>query len=66
MGAGIEHEGLLEERSEYLNYKLKFISVLAHNLENWYILDQAVMTYGWTLAPLYTTLGPDSIKYIMN
>jgi len=32
----------------------------------WYTMDIAAMLHGITLAPLYDTLGPESIAYVLN
>jgi long-subunit acyl-CoA synthetase (AMP-forming) len=42
------------------------MSILSHNVENWYIIDLAIMLYGYTLAPLYATLGPKTLAYVLN
>jgi len=65
-GAGLEHLGLCPEINEFRDYKTKFISIFAPNVENLYIIDLAIMMYGYTLAPLYNTLGPDTLSYVLN
>lgn len=68
-GAGMEHLNLCPELDEPMfgkNYKVKFMSIFAHNVENWYLIDLAVMLYGYTLAPLYATLGPETLAYVLN
>ena len=42
------------------------MSIFSHNVENWYIIDLAIMLYGYTLAPLYATLGPETLAYVLN
>jgi len=68
-GAGMEHLKLCPELDESMfgnDYSVKFMSILAHNVENWYIIDLAIMLYGYTLAPLYSTLGPETLAYVLN
>ena len=48
------------------NMPLRFISVFAPNIEPWYVIDIACMLHGLTLAPLYDTLGPKTIAYVLN
>jgi long-subunit acyl-CoA synthetase (AMP-forming) len=68
-GAGMEHLKLCPEIYESMfgnEYNVKFMSIFSHNVENWYIIDLAIMLYGYTLAPLYATLGPETLAYVLN
>lgn len=42
------------------------IGIFAKNREEWFLLDYANMLYGFTMIPLYDTLGPESIPYVLN
>ena len=40
--------------------------MFAPNIENWYLIDICCMAHGLQLAPLYDTLGEDTVKYVLN
>ena len=42
------------------------IGIFAKNREEWLITEYADFLYNMTLCPMYDTLGPDSISYILN
>jgi long-subunit acyl-CoA synthetase (AMP-forming) len=54
----------LIQKDEETGYEL--LSIFGPNSEPWYVADIAGMLHGITLAPLYNTLGPDVIKYVLN
>ena len=58
--------GLVPEISEYKDYKLKMVGIFSKNREEWALLDMANMLYGNTMIPLYDTLGPQSIPFVLN
>ena len=64
-GAGVAALKLCKDNDNY-KFPLKFISIFAPNIEPWYIMDIGCMVYGYTLAPIYATLGPDSVGYVLN
>jgi long-chain acyl-CoA synthetase len=41
------------------------IGIFAKNREEWAVTDIANALYGYTMVPLYDTLGPDSISYVL-
>lgn len=51
---------------EYEDLKIKLVGVHAKNREEWMVLDYANMLYGNTMVPLYDTLGPDTIGYVVD
>uniref|UniRef100_A0A8C8HRE9 Arachidonate--CoA ligase n=1 Tax=Oncorhynchus tshawytscha TaxID=74940 RepID=A0A8C8HRE9_ONCTS len=63
-------------RAEYLGSGLlsqgctpcpdQFIGVFAQNRPEWIISELACYTYSMVVVPLYDTLGPDAICYIIN
>uniref|UniRef100_A0A673ZVH1 Arachidonate--CoA ligase n=1 Tax=Salmo trutta TaxID=8032 RepID=A0A673ZVH1_SALTR len=63
-------------RAEYLGSGLlsqgctpspdQFIGVFAQNRPEWIISELACYTYSMVVVPLYDTLGPDAIRYIIN
>jgi long-chain acyl-CoA synthetase len=46
--------------------KLKLIGVFSKNREEWFVLDYANMLYGNTMIPLYDTLGPETVPFVLN
>lgn len=46
--------------------KGRLIGLYSKNRMEWTITDLAGSAYGYTLVPLYDTLGPDSLKYILT
>jgi len=42
------------------------IGVFSKNREEWYLTIWAAAYYGLTIVPLYATLGPDSIGYVLD
>lgn len=45
---------------------MKLIGIFSKNREEWQILDFANVLYGNTMVPIYDTLGPDTISYVLN
>ena len=45
---------------------MQLLGIYYKNREEWYMLDLACVLYGFTLVPLYDTLGESSIPYILN
>ncbi|KFV78119.1 Long-chain-fatty-acid--CoA ligase 5 [Struthio camelus australis] len=64
------------DRAEYLGSGLlqkgckqpsnQFIGIFAQNRPEWIISEYACYTYSLVAVPLYDTLGPDAIVYIVN
>ncbi|NXD16142.1 ACSL5 ligase, partial [Nothocercus nigrocapillus] len=64
------------DRAEYLGSGLlqkgckqssnKFIGIFAQNRPEWIISEYACYTYSLVAVPLYDTLGPEAIVYIVN
>ncbi|XP_055816745.1 long chain acyl-CoA synthetase 6, peroxisomal-like [Solanum dulcamara] len=57
IGSGLHHYGL----QPGARVGLYFI-----NRPEWMIVDHACSAYSYTSVPLYDTLGPDAVKYIVN
>jgi long-chain acyl-CoA synthetase len=56
---------LISHRSEYKNFNLKLIGIFAKNREEWTLCDMACALYGYVLVPLYDTLTPEAISYVL-
>lgn len=52
--------------SEYQNFNLKMISIYSKNREEWLFTDLACILFGISVVPLYDTLGPDTIQYVLG
>ena len=65
-GSALIKKDLCPTINEFKDYKCRFISVFAPNIEPWYIIDLCCMVHGLQLAPLYDTLGEDTVKYVLN
>uniref|UniRef100_A0A671WMK2 Long-chain-fatty-acid--CoA ligase n=1 Tax=Sparus aurata TaxID=8175 RepID=A0A671WMK2_SPAAU len=59
LGSGLLHQGCLPNPSQ-------FIGVFAQNRPEWIISELACYTYSMVVVPLYDTLGPDAIRFIIN
>ncbi|XP_059598823.1 long chain acyl-CoA synthetase 7, peroxisomal isoform X7 [Vitis vinifera] len=57
IGSGLRHHGLLEGAC---------IGLYFINRPEWLIVDHACSAYSYISVPLYDTLGPDAVKYIVN
>ena len=51
---------------EYKDFKLNVIGIYSKNHPEWNVTDMACVLYGYTTIPLYDTLGPESISYVLN
>jgi long-subunit acyl-CoA synthetase (AMP-forming) len=45
-GSALIKKDLCPEINDFKDYKCRFISVFAPNIENWYLIDLACMSYG--------------------
>uniref|UniRef100_A0A7N8WJM1 Long-chain-fatty-acid--CoA ligase n=1 Tax=Mastacembelus armatus TaxID=205130 RepID=A0A7N8WJM1_9TELE len=59
LGSGLLHQGCQPNPSQ-------FIGVFAQNRPEWIISELACYTYSMVVVPLYDTLGPDAIRFIIN
>lgn len=57
IGSGLQHYGLS---------KGAFIGLYFINRPEWMVVDHACAAYSYVSVPLYDTLGPDAVKYIIN
>lgn len=66
IGSGIINLGLTEEKAQYQDFKIKFISIYSKNTREWYLVDIANVLYGLTTMPLYDTLGEEATDHMFN
>uniref|UniRef100_A0A8B9L8I2 long-chain-fatty-acid--CoA ligase n=1 Tax=Astyanax mexicanus TaxID=7994 RepID=A0A8B9L8I2_ASTMX len=59
LGSGLLYQGC-QPNSDQL------VGVFAQNRPEWIIAELACYTYSMVVVPLYDTLGPDAIRYIIN
>uniref|UniRef100_A0A3Q3WZ38 Long-chain-fatty-acid--CoA ligase n=1 Tax=Mola mola TaxID=94237 RepID=A0A3Q3WZ38_MOLML len=59
LGSGLLHQGCQPNPNQ-------FIGVFAQNRPEWIISELACYTYSMVVVPLYDTLGPDAIQFIIN
>ncbi|XP_067280131.1 long-chain-fatty-acid--CoA ligase 6 isoform X2 [Pseudorasbora parva] len=59
LGSGLLSQGCQPNTAQ-------FIGVFAQNRPEWIISELACYTYSMVVVPLYDTLGPDAIRYIIN
>ena len=65
-GSGLRNLGLCPMTKEFRDIEVQFLSIFAPNVKRWYTMDIAAMLHGITLAPLYSTLGPKTLAYVLN
>lgn len=46
--------------------KMRFIAIFAKNRPEWTLVDLACILYGYVLVPIYDTLGPENIPYVLD
>ncbi|KAL4469388.1 hypothetical protein ABPG74_004641 [Tetrahymena malaccensis] len=66
VGSSIQKLYLTHNTSEYKNIGVKLIGIYAKNRVEWNTVDMACALYGFTLIPLYDTLGSETISYIFG
>ncbi|XP_061606749.1 long-chain-fatty-acid--CoA ligase 6 isoform X4 [Phyllopteryx taeniolatus] len=59
LGSGLLYQGCKASPDQ-------FIGVFAQNRPEWIISELACYTYSMVVVPLYDTLGPDAIRFIIN
>ncbi|EAS01565.1 AMP-binding enzyme family protein (macronuclear) [Tetrahymena thermophila SB210] len=78
IGSSLQNMNLLKITNEYKNFKyydksdrhfdgtLKLVGIYAKNRAEWTICDMANGLYGYTMIPLYDTLGPESVSFVLG
>ncbi|XP_066488785.1 long-chain-fatty-acid--CoA ligase 1 isoform X2 [Tiliqua scincoides] len=59
VGSALLHKGFKPSPDQ-------FIGIFSQNRPEWVIIEQGCYTYSMVAVPLYDTLGPDAITYIVN
>jgi len=66
IGSGLYAKGLIEEKAQYQDYSLKFVSIYSKNNREWILIDVASALYGLTLVPIYDTLGEEATQVMFE
>ncbi|KAL4434742.1 hypothetical protein ABPG74_017162 [Tetrahymena malaccensis] len=66
IASALQNLSLLKEVKDYKNYELKLVGIYAKNRAEWIVSDIANALYGYTMVPLYDSLGPESISYVLG
>lgn len=45
---------------------MKLVGIFSKNRTEWLLTEYGNFLYDFTMVPLYDTLGPDSIDYVLN
>lgn len=53
-------------KTYFLKISLQLTGIFSKNREEWLILDVCNALYGFTMVPLYDTLGPESISFVIR
>jgi long-chain acyl-CoA synthetase len=64
LGSGFINLGLLEEKAQYRDYKLKFMAIYGKNSREWILVDSACCMYNIVTVPIYDTLGEDATEHM--
>eukprot|EP00164_Ancoracysta_twista_P000625 GFYU01000829.1.p1 GENE.GFYU01000829.1~~GFYU01000829.1.p1 ORF type:complete len:682 (-),score=271.98 GFYU01000829.1:229-2274(-) len=60
-GSGLLKEGLVNETSD----KKKFLALWSKNRKEWVVAEQACNAYSVISVPLYDTLGPEAVDFVL-
>ena len=66
LGSGILKHNLAPSVKEYKDLDLKFVAIFSKNCEEYVILDMACALYGVVSVPIYDTLGPQAMIFILE
>ena len=66
IGSAIENLGLAPVKSQYKDYRIKFVGIHSKNTTHWILLDIANMLFGYTTMPLYDTLGEEAVDFMLQ
>nr|PVC54237.1 long-chain-fatty-acid--CoA ligase [Theileria orientalis] len=64
----VHHNFIKEQKTQCPNVAktCKLVGLFLPSCEEWLVLEQACYGYGYTLVPIYNTLGDESILYILS
>ncbi len=65
-GQGVADLDLCPSINEFRDFHCRFLCIFAPNSKEWMVMEIGAMMHGLTIVPLYDTLGPESIGYVLN
>lgn len=60
--SGLEHEGLTDPNPD----GIKLLALYSRNRPEWIIAEQAAFAHSTVTVPLYDTLGPETIEFVVK
>ncbi|KAL4446543.1 hypothetical protein ABPG74_005481 [Tetrahymena malaccensis] len=66
LGSNVNQKKLFTHVNDFENINMDLIGVFSKNREEWLVLEYSNFLYRKTMVPLYDTLGPESITYILD
>ena len=63
IGSGLINKNLLNERSDWKDFNLKFVGIYSKNNTRYLTIDIACGIYGITSIPIYDTLGEEATNF---
>lgn len=66
LGSGIIKLNFTQEKSQFKDYKLRFIGIYGKNSVEWTLVDIANNLYGFTTVPFYDTLGEAALIHMFK
>jgi len=66
LGSGIVNLDLAPILNEYKDINIRPICIYSKNREEWIDLDLTGSLYGFTIVPIYDTLGIEAVEFIFN
>lgn len=66
IGAAVQDLNLAPAIEEVPGLKLRFVAIFSKNRPEWTMVDLASILYGFVVIPIYDTLGPENIPYVLN
>lgn len=65
-GSGLIELNIVPPVVKYKDWELNFLAIYSKNREEVVIAESACALYGWTSLPIYDTLGPEAIDFILE
>lgn len=66
LASGMINLGLVPNIQEYKDFNLKLFGVFSKNCVEYLLLDMGAALFGLTSVPIYDTLGPQAVTYILE
>ena len=66
IGSGLMSMNIIQEVSEWRDYKLKIVGIYSHSSQYFLMIDLTAIIYGLTTVPIYDTLGEEATEFIFE